>query len=434
MKKIYCPTKVIGMGLLLFFTALNGCKTELSPEPVEAKQTASANVIGSSSDFKHPGIVNTQASLDYVKEEICSGCPKKAAFDNLVTWLVGSTHQPSTYVYNPDYTLATGNFSVEVGSGNVGTEQEEKMKFDCQIAYARAVHWALTGNQGSLTKAKDILNAYATRFTELKPLASVATTSAGKAQVALEAAWMAPTFAAAAEIMRHYKINKGQPNETGAGWTKAVEFESFLNKLKYHIDLHIIDPVGDMGRKDSNWGTSGGYARMAIAVYQSNVAEFQEARTFLLARMQSKVSNSTSYPGVINANGFIPERYPVSEDCWHYQYILSGLSLGGEIERIQNGTTTIYDYKTSTDTQARILSAYQYQWKSYYGVDGFNSTTTRMCEGYTKIFPGAEVANRYYKPNNINLASLRGVNAPNEVPFDFSFLGWTTLTHYNVPK
>lgn len=55
-------TKVIRIGLLLIFSALNGCKFDAAPQPVVDKQTSIANA----PNFLHPGI-NTQESLEYVR-------------------------------------------------------------------------------------------------------------------------------------------------------------------------------------------------------------------------------------------------------------------------------------------------------------------------------------------------------------------------------
>lgn len=219
----------------------------------------------------------------------------------------------------------------------------------------------------------------------------------------LEASWVAPSFAAAAEIIRHYR-----PNSISAGWASAdiSRFEAFLNLLKNNYINNITENIEQDYR--SNWGTSAGYAKMAIGVFLSSTTVYQSGLDVILNVL----------PSVIQSNGTVPELCS-RNDCWHFQYTLTGLTYAAQIDRIQ-GDNSVFPANSN-----RINAGYGYMQRA------FNNQYPgcASCSG-AAVFPGVEVAHNYY--NNSTTQSLRAIDPPYGVDASNIFLGFTTYTHYNV--
>lgn len=356
--------------------------TETGTPAPETDKDNSRTSTQSVTSFVHPGILNTQASLDFIRNEAnTSGTARNSDYTNSVISYVDS------------HTVPTSFPSVVVAKSSGTTPTETQIKTDAELAYAIALRWAKTGDSQWSTKAKNILNGWAYNFQSYS-----VDPGSNANQPDLEAAWVAPTFAAAAEIIRYYTVN-GQ----GAGWssTDINQFNTFLNKLKNYIN--------QTPAYNNNWNVSAGYAKMALGVFLNSTTVYQNGVDAIKAVM----------PSVIQSDGTMPELCG-RQDCVHYQYSLTGLSYAAEIGRIQNDNG-IYPFDSN-----RISAGYNYMRSAYNGSTGCNYCTTS-----SPVFPGVEVANRYYHTSNTQY--LRGLQPPLKVPNDNTFLGFTTYTHYNVP-
>ncbi len=408
MKKNYRSIKAIGTGLLLIFTALNGCKTDLSPEPQEAKQTSSSNA----TNYIHPGILNTAESLnDMVYQYNTSSDPdygfRRAAFSRVTGWINNTTnHSPSSFV------TGTAPIIIYVAA-SAATPEEKMVKNDAILAYANALAWATTAETKYLTAAKAILNAYGSRFNRFEAKDGVTS------QAYLEAAWVAPTFVAAAEIIKTYNRG-GAP----APWTNATEVSNFRNfAIKLHNDYVANIPL----TKKGNWGVSAGYAKMALGVYLDQYTSvYLDGRNRLLNAM----------PDEIAASGEVGD-FCVHNDCEHGQYSLTALTYGAEIARNQGetGVNSIYDANYGSTTRRLLMG---YYWTDKLFTSGTVSNCV-SCTSYSDIYPGVEVAADYYKHSSIyNLSSQNADSNPynniplNDIPNSFTFLGFTSFTHRNV--
>ena len=379
------------IGLLVLSTFLYRCKKpELTAagNPVtaglnpQAKNAAAAPQITS---FIHPGVLNTQASLQYAADQVNGGDAGRLASYQKVLDFINSHTYPTSF---PSV--------VVVGSNGATSPSKNQIRSDAELVYALALRWTKTGDFTYANQAIFILNGWAKNFTSYQLLNSSTTPQ----QPSLEASWTTPSFVAAAEIIRYYKVN-GQ----GSGWSDAdiQQFSNYLNLVKNN---YINNTPTNF---NNNWDASAGYAKMAIGIFLNSTTVYQNGYNFILQYL----------PIIIAPGGTISE-YCDRKDCVHYQYSLTAFAYAAELARIQ-GDNSIWT------ANGNLLSAgYDYQRTAYGGGGG-----CQYCSTSSPVFPGVEVAYNYYKTGN--LGYLRGLQAPLGVPNDNTFLGFTTYTHYNVP-
>jgi hypothetical protein len=333
--------------------------------------------------FMHPGILNTQASLDLVASQANTGdATRLAAYQKILDFISGRTY-PTSFPA-----------TVVVGSNGASSPSKDQIRSDAELVYAIALCWARTGDQQYATQAIGILNGWATNFKNYALLDA----NTNASQPDLEASWTTPSFVAAAEIMRYYKVNNKL-----AGWADAdiTKFNAYLNTVNTNY-------ISKTPQYTNNWNASAGYAQMAIGIFLENKTIYQSGYNTML----------NNFNGIIQADGTLPELCD-RQDCVHYQYSLSAYTFAAQLARIQ-GDNGLY-----TTNANRISAGYDYMKKAYAQTTGCNYCTTA-----SQIFPGAEVAYNYYKTTNLQY--LRGLGAPLGVTSDKTFLGFTTYTHYNV--
>lgn len=338
--------------------------------------------------FIHPGVLSTQTTLDFIRAEASSDASSRfAAYNNTVLSYINSNPLPTSF---PAVVHAQANYN---------TPTELQIKGNAILAYAIALRWAKTGNAIYATQAKNILDGWASNFQSFDVINQPNGSPTSYSQTYLEASWAAPGFVAAAEILRYYTID-GQ----GAGWAadKQLAFEGFLNNLKNNYINHVTEM-----NYHNNWDVSAGYAKMAIGVYLNSQSVYQSGVDIIKSVL----------PQVISADGTVVELCG-RVDCHHFQYSLTGLSYAADIARNQ-GDNSIY-----TANSNRLSAGYDYMRRAYN-----NQISCKSCSG-AAIYPGVEVANRYY--NTANTQSLRAIAPPYGTP-DIGFIGFTTYTHYNVP-
>ncbi|NCD69257.1 alginate lyase family protein [Mucilaginibacter agri] len=372
----------LGCALLLALsTFFYECKkSDVSHANADAAQPTAARAV---TTFVHPGILNTTASLDVIRTQATDQSSSRwTAYNNSVIAYVDSHAVPTSFP------------SVVVAKSSGTTPTETQIKTDAELAYAIALRWAKTGDSQWSTKAKNILNGWATNFQSYSVDAG-----SNANQPDLEAAWVAPTFAAAGEILRYYTING-----VGAGWSQSDidNFSAFLNKLKVYINA---TPA-----YNNNWNVSAGYAKVALGVFFNSTSVYQSGVDILQGVM----------PSVINSSGVMPELCGRT-DCVHYQYSLAGLTFAAEICREQNDNQ-LYGYNSS-----RISTGFNYMQQAYAGSTGCN-----YCSTSSPIYTGVEVANRYYNTSATN-SLINKTHFQYDVPNDNTFLGFTQYTHRNVP-
>lgn len=342
--------------------------------------------------FIHPGILNTQASLDFIASEANNTSTQRYTDYTNTVLVYCNSHSPSG-----------GYKSNVVVAGGVTTPDEINFKGDALLSYALALRWAKTGTASYATTVKQILDGWANAFR------TMSVSSGNAAQATLEASWAAPTFTAAAEIIKYYIPASGQ----GAGWTTAenTQFTTFLNRLKDQYINHVADQ-----HYNNNWDVSAGYAKMAIGIFEDSQTVYQNGLTII----------KNMLPLVIAADGSMDNEICGSHnDCTHFQYSLTGFTYAANIATMQ-GDPSVY-----TASNSRLLTGYNYQYGLYQGTSHPSCGQSCSPSGAT-VWPGIEIADRHY--HTTETAYIRNLADPYGLPGgDLGFLGWTTYTHHNVP-
>ncbi|QKJ32079.1 alginate lyase family protein [Mucilaginibacter mali] len=394
MRKHQLTYGLFGM-LALLFAGVLFSKCTKKADVAQADQTVKESSSGLKTQaltFVHPGILNTQASLTYIAAAVNNNTdPDRVAAYNLVTAYCDS-HSPSN-AYQA---------TVDVAS-SAGTPDETAFKGDALLSYALALRWAKTGNASYANTVKQILDGWANAFQQIV----VGGANPNPKQGSLEASWAAPTFCAAAEIIKYFHL----PSGATAGWTTAEDnqFKSFLNKLK---DNYInVTPS-----YNNNWNVSAGYAKMAIGIFEDSEAVYNSGLSIVQSMLPLVIASDGSMNGEVCGS---------HNDYVHFQYSLTGFSYAANLAVIQFGDQSIYNGSSS-----RLLTGYKYQYKLIQGTVSPPCSPSGSPSG--TIWPGIEIADRHYHTTETNY--VRNLHDPYGLPGgDVGFLGWTSYTHHNVP-
>ncbi|OAQ40784.1 hypothetical protein A5893_07555 [Pedobacter psychrophilus] len=340
--------------------------------------------IASSGAFVHPGILNTKESLDFIRTE--ANNPNSDRF---------SWYSSTLVAYVDNSSMPTSFPSIVYAKAAGTTPTEIQIRENAILAYAYALRWAKTGSSQYATNAKFILDGWASNFQKYLPASGTSVS-----QAYLEASWVAPSFAAAAEIIKHYTVNGNTAN-----WPTAnqAQFVSFLNILKNNY----INKVVGSGHQQ-NWAISAGYAKMAIGVYFDNRSVYDSGVQII----------QDSIVSVIDSNGNMPELCSRG-DCGHFQFSLTGLTYAAEIDRIQ-GNNEVFTNRTE-----RLMKGFTFMQQAFKDQNPCDSCSKE------RVYPSVELAHRYYA--NATTGYLRGLQDPYGATIDNTFLGFTTYTHRLVP-
>ena len=342
--------------------------------------------------FRHPGVLNTQQSLDASVAQLKAGAATQQAGYAQVVKYLKQEPAPATFP------------AVVYAVAGAGSPTEDQIRRDAELAYADALRWAATGEAAYAGQAKAILDGYARTFQRYDTAPKPDGSPTAFSQTYLEAAWVAPTFVAAAEILRYYH----PPGQPGADWPAAdvAKFSGFLTKLK----TTYIDPLPTGTTWVNNWQVSGAYAQMALGVWFDDKTQY--ARGYAYARQV--------LPQVFYPDGNVKEL--CDRDCHHPQYTLTGLTDAAEIARIQ-GDTTLYELHNQ---QIRV------GWEKLEDALAHTAGSCADCSQHRAVWPGIEPAYQYY--GTPKLAALRARGAPYGVPGDNTFAGFSSFTHSRVGR
>src|SRR5262249_4298785 len=133
--------------------------------------------------FRHPGVLVTRASLDFVKAKIAAHAePWSSALDHAKASPLGSL----SYTPTPFASVDCGSNSSNPSNG---CKEEQS---DADAAYTHALLWYLTGDEAHAKKSIEIMNAWS---------AVLKTHTASNAPV--QSGWTGAVFPRAAEIIRY---------------------------------------------------------------------------------------------------------------------------------------------------------------------------------------------------------------------------------------
>lgn len=351
---------------------------------VLAPPAAAADVPEPAAPYVHPGLLNSQDRLDDLMAKANSTTP--SAMRTGYESMLDEGFSDVGYVSQP--------YATVVVAGSTSTPSEDQFKADAQAAYAFALRWVKTGHQVYRDEAVEILDGWATEFEEMVSAVPGETWP----QQWLEAAWYAPMWANAAEIIRSH--------DGGAGaWPAAgqAQFDTFLDELAV---------LAEQAYRENNWGASSGLALMSVGAYQDDSVRYEEGKDRILELI----------PFLIRPTGEVFEL--AARDCWHPQYSLAAITQAAEIARNQ-GDTSIYEFTVSGDTRPRLASGLEYMSRSIVLGEGVRDCRAYDLRGY------GEIGARYYvAENGLALPMLvQAMTAARPDVYWAVFTSWATATH-----
>ncbi len=363
--------------------------------------------------FQHPGLLNTQAELDFVKQKVNANAqPWKAGYDEMLSWTVRNNPTPRTIVYSKNSTMTD-------------------LRKDGHAAYYYALRWVVTGDQQYANKSMQFMDAWS------GTLQAVENGGGHPKSHHLESSFVVPMWTNAAEIIRHY-------NNGAAGWPQAKvnDFENMLTTIFFPLydgfsascDPNKTQPAciydnspefDEVTNRAGNWETSFALAMISIGVFTDDRAKFDVGRDLWEWVMPRNIWPSGEIGEVCRGSS--------PPDCTHPEMSLLGLIEGAEIAWHQG--IDLYSTKVGGQSTPRLAVGMEYVAKLMLGIaQPTVSCGTVQCDGRS-VIPGWEIAYNHFN-NRTNVAvpktgDLVQENRPEGQRYNF--IGWTTLTHANLP-
>jgi len=303
----------------------------------EEKQVV-VEISGNEGTFSHPGIYNSQVELDQIRKNVTGSVPHPMKLG----WELMKNEKSRRETGSMKYTsLAWSPHAVSIVRGQTMTEKWGCFE-DGRATYAHALQWVVTKDQKYADKAIEILNAWGHTFTDL--------TSADHYKYLLNS-WVSHNWVAAAEIIRHYKID-GQ----SAGW-KEADIARFENMARI-FERILLQWSGSIGMKNGN-NQPAAIARsmFAVAVFLDDPALFKSGTDFLFENKysQDEVTNFHGHPVNLVALCIAKdgEGMELNRDAGHGTGTHNALSNAAEIIRHQlkhiDPKYNLYEYRVEAD-------------------------------------------------------------------------------------
>ncbi len=190
--------------------------------------------------FNHPGAMHSLKDLNFIKDQVnADKQPWKSAYSQLTS----SNFSNLSYSHQAFDEVKCGSYN----KPNIGCNQ---MVENGIAAYTMALRWFISGDDRYAHKAIKIINDWSLKYRK---------NTESNAQLIVS--WAAPWYVNAAEILRY----------TDSGWTSNNTnlLNTMLNRFKDYIFFENNHP--------NNWMMSAIEARLSIAVFQNDRAEFDAA-------------------------------------------------------------------------------------------------------------------------------------------------------------
>lgn len=189
--------------------------------------------LSAAKQFKHPGIHQTQADLDFMKQQVIKGeQPWKNAFDSL------KANTDLNFEVKAHSHVLRGSY----GRPNIGGDDLSK---GSKLAYNCALLWYITKDKAYANKAIEILNSWSATLWDFD-----------YNDAKLLAAWTGHQLCNAAEILRY--TNSGWQNED------QDQFRHMLMTVYYPLIRYYFP------KANGNWDGAIIHSILAIAVYTDN--------------------------------------------------------------------------------------------------------------------------------------------------------------------
>jgi len=292
-------------------------------------------------------------------------------------------------------------YSTVFVAAGAGTKHEVAFRGDAHAAHATALMWVITGDLRYRDKSMAILDDWAATFRNVEVTRGSAT------QAGLEAAWAAPIWTAAADIIRYY-------DNGAAGWNpdRIAAFDLFLDQL--------VSMARGARLHNDNWGASATLAIMAAAVYQEDDAAYAEAIKLYTSRLAT-----SSKSGALRTDEYL-------RDPWHPQYTILAWIQTSEIA--WNQGDDLYGIQLDGQSQPRLALCLEHFAKLFRGElpnpvglkKGNYQNSHKERQGYDMAF------NHYIGRQGMALfmpsfAKMVPTWRPGGI--DEHFVAWDTLSH-----
>ncbi len=341
--------------------------------------------------FKHPGILHSQADLDFVRARLAAG---EEPWTSALAAMKGNEY--CRLDYKPKIVSVINPHDKTVGY----------LMKDASAAYGHALLWSLTGEEAHAEKAIEILDASGSILKAI----DLGRSDQGK----VTAGFTGGKFASAAELMAHYR----QPDGTTASWPSASA-DRFRKML---LDVFYPRVEGFKPEFNGNWDASMMNTILAIAVFCDDHEKFNRALAYYL---NGKGHGSLTH--YVYAHG---QNQESGRDQIHGQMGLGALAACCEIAKKQG--LDLYGAANN-----RLAAGYEHMAKYLSGHDvEIVGDVPISPEGRDRFMPIFELATQHYIiEKGLNLPFLKEVvlkNRPEGV--DLIVLpSWGTLTLYRGP-
>jgi hypothetical protein len=334
--------------------------------------------------FRHPGIFNSQAELDFIKSTVAAnnGSPIVAGYNTLANDSKGSLS------YNPEPYADV----FVIGSGS--SPSEDAFRRDAHAVYIHAIKWVVTGNVAHKDKAIQILNAWSSTFQ------TISTEADKPNQPTLESSWALPIWLAGAEIVKSY-------NNGASGWssTDQSRFTSFVRKVLTYVNGPIY--------QTPNWLISKGLALLSAGVYLNEASTFNAGYNLITPQLDA-----------IPSTGEIPE---LTRDFVHSQYVLIGLTQSAEVA-FQQGNNSLFTRANGT-SQPRLLLGAEHYTRCLMGT---NTPNYQSASAWARKSAPYEILLLRYKQLGMSVPNTQNYvlnQNRTEDGIENHFVGWLTATH-----
>jgi hypothetical protein len=344
--------------------------------------------------FTHPGLLNTQVEMDFIREKLKAGEEP---------WASAFTKMKAHKFCKPDYQARP---VPDVSQGPYGKPDigGYRLVVDGTAAYGHAALWCITGEKAHADTAIAILNAYSGTLKSV-----TGASNQGKVLVG----WAGCKFAAAGELLRHYKQPDGAPS--GFADADAARLGEMFRTVFYPV-IQDFQPTFN-----GNWDTAMINTMAAMGVYLDDHAMFNKALDHYL--------NSKSKGRVVHY--IYPETGQCQETMRDQAHTQMGL--GNMAAVCKTAQSQGLDLWSAADN--RLALGYEYTAKYNLGYD-VPCTGEPSADDRGKWQSIWELAHQHY-------AIEKGLPMPyvKEViskyrpagASDLVFEGWGTLLHYRGP-
>jgi hypothetical protein len=362
--------------------------------------------------FRHPGVLVSQAQLEFVKAKIKAG---EAPWTNAFQKAKGSRYGSLSYRANPRATVECGDYS----NPDIGCSDE---KDDVTAAYTQALLFALTGDARYAEKSMEIMNAW-----------SAVLKSHTNNNAPLQSGWCSSIFPRAAEIILH----------TYGKWDPA-DVERFRSMLR---DVYLPEVVNGspIPTNNGNWELTMIEATIGIGVFLDDRATFDKALSMWRARVPAYIYMSSDGatprppPGADTSGAALVSYWYGQEmlmdgvgqetcrDLGHLQYGFAAMINAAETARLQG--VDLYAAE-----QARITAGLEFNAQFLAGA----KVPPWLCHGQLSSVSDAgmwEIAyNAYAGRAGVAMPFTEQVVMKNRPSGTNHHMVWETLTHAGVGK